>query len=82
VEGRYGIASRRDVLRASFIAEGQYELWVDSTPQECPRQYLSNNGQDAYQKSRVALLQAIVCRVLAMYKHWYEELRIKDVLGG
>ncbi|MCX6627629.1 MAG: DUF262 domain-containing protein [Candidatus Solibacter sp.] len=80
-ENKYQITTPEAVREASFISDAQYALWVESVPEDGPQQYLSNNGQEEYHEHRINLLKAIVCRVEALYQHWYDELRIGRLLS-
>jgi hypothetical protein len=81
-ENKYHITTLKAVREASFISsDAQYALWVESVPENGPQQYLSNNGQEEYHEHRINLLKAIVCRVEALYQHWYDELRIGRLLS-
>ena len=81
-EKRYSMQSGEDEREASFVQEGlDWPSWQDSVPmteddQVKDRRYLASAE---YHKYRRALIMAIVRRFIALYREWYEELRLKDL---
>jgi hypothetical protein len=86
-EKRYGISTKVDKMRDSFVASDDFEkYWANAVPIEddsgevvSQSRYLSNDYAGEYDDNRVAAITAIVLRFNALYRNWYEELRISDL---
>lgn len=86
-EKRYGIRDDSDERAASFIDDNlDWDLWQNAAPttdkageEVCHSRYLANDLADQYSDHRVAAITAIVLRFIALYRHWYEELRLEDL---
>jgi hypothetical protein len=77
-----GIAGQDDLLKASFIAGGQEKsLWIECAPEEGEGNPIAAL-KDASSECRQKLLSAISRRLLSLYRHWYDELKIERVFGG
>jgi hypothetical protein len=73
----YGMKSPDQLRAASFIPEGDWDHWRDSTPDEgksFPDRYLALPKE--YGDCRKALMKAITNRMLALYTEWYVQLKI------
>jgi hypothetical protein len=69
------VQSVEALRKASFITPDQWNYWLDSTPKGKGaerRNYLALSDGPC----GPALIRAITSRWVALYKEWYEELRI------
>lgn len=70
----YGIKNGTAVRTASFIAEADWtRYWPNCVPEE------GNLTQANSHAQRKALINAIVSRFLAIYRHWYEALKLSTL---
>ncbi len=86
-EKRYGINNETEKKRDSFVDKQQFDdYWIKAVPVNDalgasvsqPR-FLANDYAVQYHENRVAAITAIVLRFIALYKNWYEKLRISDL---
>lgn len=75
-EKRYKMRSQDHILKASLIEKNELEFWNNATPENDTKQYLARNE---YDKERDALLKAITCRAVSVYRAWYEPLEIEKL---
>lgn len=79
---RYSIRDGNEIREASFVQENlDWLFWKTSVPvdnkgQVINRRYLALTD---YHDNRKALITAIVLRFVALYRDWYEELRVSDL---
>lgn len=80
VERSYRMADAQEVRKASYIGDEDWPFWQGCVPNaaNAPRQYLRDVNN--YGKYRKPLLQAITTRFVALYREWYDELRIRDLM--
>lgn len=69
--------------KASFVQENlDWPHWKDCVPmtnnghEVADRRYLASSNYHDYRK---ALIKAIVFRFIALYREWYDEMRIADL---
>lgn len=81
-ERRYFMNSPIDERQASFIDEAlDWPLWQETVPESdkwFPHQYLARPKE--YGAYRLVLIKAITTRFVAIYRHWYKELRLKELM--
>jgi hypothetical protein len=71
----YGLRNAAEKRSASFVSEAQLKDWQRSTPNgEFPPRYLSMAGP--YGDCRIALVRALTSRTVALYKSWYDSLKV------
>ncbi|MCC7277293.1 MAG: DUF262 domain-containing protein [Chromatiaceae bacterium] len=82
-EGRYSMNNEREERKASFVDETlDWPLWQKSVPMAvggsnvADRRYLALVQYHDYRK---ALIIAIVLRFVALYREWYDQLKISDL---
>ena len=90
-EKRYGINNGPNKQEASFVVDLlDWPYWQNAVPTEDAAgedishvRYLANNLANdlakKYHDHRVAAITAIVLRFIALYRNWYEELRVCDL---
>jgi hypothetical protein len=69
----YGINNGERVRSASFIAENSWEDWRHCVPEK------ENLTEASTYEQRQALINAIVKRFLAIYRNWYETLKLSTL---
>jgi len=80
----YGLRDAKRLREASFVAEKwEWEHWENSSPEmpeeeDTPSNYLKRI--DDYPNCRLELLRAITKRWGALYKEWYVNLKIGDLM--
>lgn len=74
-EIRYSMYDSEQVRSASFIHD-DWQWWEKSVLDGYDRHYLSSSK---YHDARCALIRAIVVRLVALYREWYETLRINEL---
>lgn len=85
-EIRYGVAHDKDERMASFVDEElDWPYWKKAVPvadeegkEVTQHRYLSNSPQKV-DENRIATVTAIVLRFGALYRHWYNSLRLDDL---
>jgi hypothetical protein len=81
-EQRYGMKFQKDERRASFVDEYlDWPKWQGTVPDDekwFPHQYLARPKD--YGSYRLELIRAITTRFSAIYRRWYEQLRIGDLM--
>jgi hypothetical protein len=81
-EKRYSIHNGVDDRKASFVQEElDWPWWQDSVPIDDKgevdnRRYLAMMN---YRNNHKALITAIVSRFFALYREWYEELKLSNL---
>jgi hypothetical protein len=76
-EKRYAMNVPEDVRAASFVTEDHWkELWSKCVPADNAAGYLTDAGCHAERK---ILVKAVIWRLVAIYRHWYETLRLADL---
>lgn len=79
-EKRYKIGAGQEKRKSSFV---NWDDWKEATPDDnadhIPKQYLSNNPKYSCPQRRIATVTAMMNRFCALYRHWYSELRLKDL---
>ena len=71
----YGMLSAEQKRLASFISEVQWNDWKASTPEDhIPPNYLAQPSE--YGNCRIFLVNSITSRTCALYREWYEKLRL------
>src|SRR5579875_1084811 len=81
----YNLADGEAIRRASCVAEGdEWKWWHASTPDADGHRhnYLVYPEQDDYGPCRPALIRAITLRWVALYRSWYETLRVGTLFDG
>lgn len=83
-EKRYHMATPQDECDASFVGyqKDDWDDWCASVPKEVesgekPVRYLAYSN---YGAARQALVRAITTRFCKLYRHWYEGLKIGDLM--
>ncbi|MFZ1575777.1 MAG: hypothetical protein WAT36_11200, partial [Chromatiaceae bacterium] len=82
-EQRYSMNDQLEERSASFVQETiDWPSWKNSVPMTvdgsnvAARRYLASVD---YHDNRKALIDAIVRRFVALYREWYDQLRISDL---
>jgi len=81
----YLLADGRETRAASFISETTWPYWLASTPDglDPPRHnYLVYPSEGNYGPCRLALIQAITARWVALYREWYDTLRVASLFDS
>ena len=79
-ENRYKIGANRSKRQASFVEELQWEsFWKNATPNDIAKNYLSNDAPGSNHQYRINAVTAMMERFVALYRHWYEELELKNL---
>lgn len=74
----YGLRNAADKRSASFVSEDQWPNWQRSTPTgDFPPRYLS---MGPYGDCRIALVRALTSRTIALYKGWYDSLKVEMLM--
>ncbi len=80
---RYDVTSEEIKRKASFVQENtEWVCWQNSVPMSNNDSCISNKGylsSKEYHENRKALIKAIVLRFVALYRAWYDELKIGDL---
>ena len=80
-EKRYMIGAGRRKRQASFVGDAHWErLWKNATPDDTARNYLSNNADSSIHQYRISTVTAMMERFIALYSHWYDELKLKTLM--
>jgi hypothetical protein len=76
---RYGLCSPEQKRQLSFIADNlDWTLWQKSTPSGCSDgKYLSSEENVVFRQS---LIRAVTTRFVAIYREWYDNVGIADLL--
>lgn len=75
----YGLRNAVGKRFASFVSEAQWKDWQRSTPDgEFPQRYLSMDS--GYGECRIALVRALTSRTMALYKEWYDSLKVAKLM--
>lgn len=80
----YNLDSTGTVVRASFILDADLGHWQatapdDDGPADFLEDYLSTTCED-HGWYRQQLVRAITTRFCALYRHWYEELKLAELM--
>lgn len=76
VEKRYSMTCQQHKHKASFVKKEDWEWWQKSVPDDEKRDYLKSKE---YHVARQALIMAIITRFNALYREWYESLKLSDL---
>jgi hypothetical protein len=76
---RYGLCSPEQKRQLSFIADNlDWTLWQKSTPSGVfDGKYLSSEESVVFRQS---LIRAVTTRFVAIYREWYDNVGIADLL--
>ncbi|MFC3625188.1 DUF262 domain-containing protein [Vogesella amnigena] len=76
----YKMHSAKEKRALSFISDDQWAYWLDSTPESnfLPR-YLAES-KSPFGECRKNLIRAITTRTSALYREWYDSLRIQHLM--
>lgn len=75
-EKRYSMSSVKDKRTASFVQDEDWLWWEKSIPEDKNRHYLKSSE---YHDARHALIMAIVTRFTALYRGWYDSLKLNEL---
>ncbi len=79
-EKRYKIGTGRRKRQASFVDDSHWERhWKSAVPDDTAKNYLSNSADSSTHQYRISAVTGMMDRFLALYSHWYEELKLKNL---